>query len=86
MPDDKTKVERVKETVRLLKELQLVGFHEVETGYKEIKRLMTQWVNDGESLSAVVPFPRHGREADVSLPKRADRAASINLRVVKPIE
>jgi hypothetical protein len=82
-PADKSKADRLKETIRLLKELQRVGFHETDPGYMEIKRIMTQWVNDGEKVSAVVCFIRHGRDAHVELPKRADKAASINLKVVE---
>ena len=82
-PADKSKADRLKETIRLLKELQRVGFHETDPGYMEIKRIMTQWVNDGEKVRAVVSFIRHGRDAHVELPKRADKAASINLKVVE---
>jgi hypothetical protein len=82
-PPDKPKGDRLKETIRLLKELQRVGFPETDVGYKEVKRIMTQWVEDGEALSTVVTFPRHGRDAHLELPKRADKAASIRLKVVE---
>jgi hypothetical protein len=82
-PPDKSKADRLKETIRLLKELQRVGFHETDSGYMEVKRIMTQWVNDGEEVSSVVSFIRHGRDAHVELPKRADKAASIRLKVVE---
>ena len=82
-PADKPKEDRLKETIRLLKELQRVGFPETDVGYKEIKRIMSQWVNDGEALSTVVSFPRHGRDAHLDLPKRADKAAAIRLKAVE---
>jgi hypothetical protein len=79
---DKCKADRLKETIRLLKELERVGITKYHVGYNEIKALMTKWVQDGEKAAAEIELPRQGRVADVSLPKRADRAASINLRVV----
>jgi hypothetical protein len=80
---EKTKGDRLKETVRLLKELQRVGIWVNDPGYKEIQRLMTVWVNDGVALTTVVELVKYGRQADLALPSKADRAASINLRVVK---
>jgi len=77
----------VKETLRLLAELKRVGINETASGYGEIKRIMTQWVNDGKKTSEVVELPRHGRQADLFLPETDDKAAAINLRVVvKPEE
>ena len=83
-PPQKTKADRLKETIRLLKELQRVGFHSADPGYVEIQGHMTKWVADGEAFETVVPFIRHGRDAELNLPSRADKAASINLKVVNP--
>jgi hypothetical protein len=80
----KTKADRLKETIRLLKELQRVGFHSTDPGYVDIQAHMTKWVNDGEAFKTTVPFMRHGRDAELDLPSRADKAASINLKVVNP--
>ena len=83
---EKTKADRLKETLRLLKELQRVGIRTNDPGYKEIQRQMTAWVNDGVAQTTVVELYRYGRQADLYLPSTADRAASINLRVVKQVE
>jgi len=80
---EKTKADRLKETVRLLKELQRVGIRTNDPGYKEIQRLMTAWVNDGVALATVVELVKYGRQADLALPSKASSAASVNLRVVK---
>jgi hypothetical protein len=80
MPELKTKAERVKETVRLVKELQRVGFKPADPGYKELYAVLTKWVEDGESAFAEIPFMRHGRDAEVNLPKWADKAATIRLK------
>lgn len=81
-PATKSKEERLKETITILKKLQEVGFAETEPGYQEIKRLMSKWVHDGEAASYKVEFPRYGRRADLVLPARADRAATINLKTI----
>jgi hypothetical protein len=79
---EKTKGDRLKETIRLLKELDRVGIRDLHQGYNEIKAMMTKWVNDGEAAEDTIDLPRHGRVADVKLPKMDDKAASINLRVL----
>ncbi len=76
----KSKEDRLKETITILKKLKEVGIVETEPGYQEVKRLMSKWVHDGESASYKVEFPRYGRRADLVLPARADRAATINLK------
>jgi hypothetical protein len=81
MPD-KCKADRLKETIRLLKELERVGLSEAVLGYSEIKRVMTQWVMDGEKNYVEVDIPKMNRIAQVSMPKEDDKAASILLKVV----
>ena len=79
---EKEKADRLKETITILKGLEGMGIYKTDTGYMEIKRLMTQWVEDGLRLSAVVEFARHNRRGELELPLRADRAATLNMRVV----
>jgi hypothetical protein len=79
MPD-KSKFDRVKETVRLLKELQRVGFNPNDSGYKQIETIMKKWVEDGEPASDTVVFMRHQRDAIIELPRSDDKAASIQLK------
>jgi len=83
---DKSKADRLKETIRLLKELQRVGIGERHEGYFEIKTLLSKWVQDGEKAVATIELRNHGRVAEITLPKRADKAASIHLRAVKDAE
>jgi hypothetical protein len=79
---DKSKADRLKETIRLLKELGRIGYSDVDIGYNDVKALLTEWVNDGEKRDAEIDFPRYNRKAIVSLPKREDRAATIQLKVI----
>ena len=86
---DKPKAERLKETIALLKRLQEAGIHESDPGYTEIKRLMSEWVR-AETIEGVakhtVEFPRYGRQAFLVLPKRADRAAEITLKMAPGVD
>ena len=82
MVEDKTKADRLKETIRLLKELGKIGYSELDIGYNELKKLMTDWVGDGEKRDAEINFPKQNRVAIVSLPKREDKAATIRMKVV----
>jgi hypothetical protein len=81
MPD-KSKGDRLKETIHLLKELGRVGFLKVDRGYNEVKSILTKWVNDGEQVTTEVEFPRYNRIAKISLPKGDDKAAEITLKAV----
>jgi hypothetical protein len=79
---DKPKGERLKETITLLKRMQEVGIPASDPGYKEIQARLTTWVNTGEPDKFEQGFMRVDRLAQVDLPRRSDRAASINLKVV----
>ena len=79
---EKSKGDRLKETITILKGVEGMGIHSTDTGYMELKALMTQWVQDGLRVSTIVEFPRHNRRGELELPLRADRAATLNMRVV----
>ena len=79
---EKTKADRLKEAVRLLKELERVGIRDTEPAYNEIKEMMTKWVKDGVAAAASIELVKFPRIADVALPATDNKAASINLRVV----
>jgi len=81
MPE-KSKEDRLKETLRLLSELKRVGLSPVTVGYDKVKEILSKWVKDGEAVEAEVIFPRFDRVAKVSLPKMDDRAAGISLKVI----
>lgn len=72
----------MKETITLLKKLQEVGIPTIDSGYKEIQARMTAWVNTGEPETFSIAFARVDRRAEVVLPRRADRAASISLKAL----
>ena len=81
MPD-KSKEDRLKETIRLLHEIGRVGFSPVDKGYNEVKDILRTWVNDGVAVETEVEFPRYNRVAKISLQKSDNKAADIVLKVI----
>ncbi len=79
---DKTKFERVKETVTLLKKLQEVGISEHNDGYLEIKEALDEWIKTGEPAEHLIALRTYRRKAILTLPRRADRAAELVLKAL----
>lgn len=79
--EPKTKEERAKEGVSLLKQLQEAGVKVTFGGFQELKRRISDWVNTGEPWEGNVAFPEHGRMAEVELPRYNNRAAGINFKL-----
>lgn len=74
---EKPKEDRLKEGISLLKQvLDLVKDNE-HPGYIELKTVITQWVNDGKAYDGKIEFYDHRRYAEVSLPKSANKAATV---------
>ena len=80
-PVKKTKEERVKEGMELLRKLTEVGVSRYVLGWKEVQETVAEWVRDGESLYKKIKFPTMGRIAEITLPSRADREANLWFRV-----
>ena len=80
----KSKEDLVKEGVSLLTQLRTAFVKEHIYGYQELKRQISEWVNTGESWEGTIPFPEHGREAVVDLPKYNNKAAGIHFNVKAP--
>jgi hypothetical protein len=80
---EKTKEERLAETVNLLTQLKNNGVRSNSLGYLTLKQRLTVWVESGVPEDFTVPFREYGREAVVSLPRYNNRAAGINFNVVK---
>jgi len=81
MPKQKTKEERLAETVSLLTQLKKNGVRSNSLGYLTLKQRLTAWVESGVPEDFTVPFREYGREAVVSLPRYNNRAAGINFKV-----
>lgn len=73
----KSKGERLKETVTLLKKLPEVGVPASSYIYEQIKQEMTTWVSDGPVFDERFDFGSHW--GDLKLPVKAGQVASLNL-------
>lgn len=81
---EKTKEERLSETVNLLTQLKTNGVRANSLGYLALKQKLTAWVETGMSEDFTVPFREYGREAVVSLPRYNNKAAGIHFNVKEP--
>jgi hypothetical protein len=81
----KSKENRVKEGVALLKQLREAGVLDRSLGYIELKMKISEWVNSENSWEGIIDFRDYGRVAEVELPKYDNRAAGINFKVKKNI-
>ena len=80
----KSKTDRLKEGVAILKQLRDGGVKEHSLGYLDLKTKISEWVNSENSWDGSIDFSEYGRVADVELPRYDNRAAGINFKVKKP--
>lgn len=78
----KDKIERVKESVHLLRQLKDIGFMDTSKGYLDIKAALDKWIADGESWSGKIKLPEYGRVADIVLPNKSGAVANMRLRAI----
>jgi len=83
MITDKPKEDRVKESVQILRDIQQLGIPLDSPEVIELKQYLDSYIKDGICWSGSIMFLKYGRIADVTLPKRSDRAIEIVLRYVK---
>jgi hypothetical protein len=81
-PSEKTKEERVREGMELLRKLREVGVSQYATGWNETKDVIATWVRDGVAWQGKIPFPSMGRVAEIILPVRRGRVANLWFRVI----
>lgn len=70
MVNYKTKADRVKDAITILKRLQLVGVANTDPGYLETKKYLDEWINTGEYAHHKYYFFRYGRKAELILVTR----------------
>jgi hypothetical protein len=76
----KPKMERVKEAVSILSKMKELGIPTNEPGYTMTKQLLDTWIQGaGETWSGRVDFPRFGRRAELVLPVKFGKYASMKL-------
>jgi hypothetical protein len=75
----KSKMDRVKESITILKKLQELGIPTNEPGYTLTKQHLDEWIQGGDRWDGRVDFPRFQRRAEMVLPVRADRVVSMTI-------
>ena len=76
MPE-KLKEDRLKEGISLLKQMNDMIKDLDHPGMVELKKVITTWVNDGKAYDGKIDFYDHDRYAEVSLPRTANKAATV---------
>lgn len=76
MPD-KPKEDRLKEGISLLKQMNDMIQDLEHPGMVELKAVISAWVQDGKAYDGTIDFYDHDRFAEVSLPRTANRAATL---------
>ena len=79
-PGQKTKLDRVKETMTILKKLKELGIRVADPGFIAVKDAMTEWINTGEPAEKKIEFPFHGRVAELELPWKATETVTMLLK------
>ncbi len=73
----KTIASRVKESVELVSKFKELGVADTEPGLVELRTRMNEWIRGGSAWTGRIEFPRYDRYAEVVLPDREGRIASI---------
>jgi len=76
MPD-KPKEDRLKEGISLLKQMNDMILDLDHPGMIELKKVISTWVQDGKAYDGKIDFYDHDRFAEVSLPRTANKAATV---------
>jgi hypothetical protein len=78
----KEKADRLKEGITLLNRLKEVGCPADNVGFKEVQRVISKWVVDGEAVFTTIPLTRYDRDAVLTLPATSAMTARIMLKKV----
>ena len=81
---EKTKYDRIKESVNLLKGLLNNGISDTNDAYSQTKAHLDHWIKTGEAANHTIEMRTYRRTAYLTLPLTADKAAEMVLRAQKP--
>jgi hypothetical protein len=80
----KTKAERVKEAVQILKKFVEVGIRQTDPGYRQTKQYLDEWIKTGESRTYKYELMRYARKVELILPSREGIAPTCHLFAPDP--
>ena len=78
----KPKEERVKESIRLLKQILDLGIADTEPAYVEIKNYLNEWIksDDKHIKEYTIEFVRYGRKATLTLPWKSGKTCEFLMK------
>lgn len=76
----KTIASRVKESVELMRKFNELGVTDADPSLAQIRTQMNAWIRGGPAWTGRIEFLRFGRYADVALPDREGKVATIDFR------
>lgn len=79
----KTREERIKEGIHLLKQLVEAGVKRGCGSFGDLKKRIDDWILTGDAWAGKIRFEEYGRIAEVLLPSKQIHTASLTLRVQK---
>lgn len=79
----KSKEDRLKEGINILKQLRDAGVKDYSLGFIELKTKIGEWVASNDSWEGIISFQEYGRIAEIDLPKYTNRSAGINFKIKK---
>ncbi len=80
---EKTKGDRVKETITILKKLMEVGIMDHTDAYLKTKEYLDEWIQTGEAAQHLIDFSKFKRTGILTLPKYANQTAELILRATR---
>jgi hypothetical protein len=81
MASEKHISDRVKECSAILNDIQSLGIPHYSPELTKLRDHMNDYIRDGTCWSGTIDFSAYGRLAEVVLPRRADKAVEVLLRV-----
>ena len=81
MSSEKPKEQRLTECMNVLNDIMKLGIPKTSPEVTKLREHISAYVKDGTCWTGVIDFSAYGRMAEVNLPKRADVAVEIRLRV-----
>jgi hypothetical protein len=77
---EKTKGDRVKETITILRKLMEFGIMDHTDAYLKTKEYLDEWIQTGEEAQHLIDFSKVKRTGILTLPKYENKAAELILR------
>ena len=85
-PQLKTREERVKDSIGVLRNLIDAGIPATDTGYIMTKQVLDAWIADGEPRIEKIPFPRAMRIGHLMLPRLTGKKVTFVLKATDELK